>query len=105
MVYGGDIINENRIGGESIYGHTFANENFVKKHIGPCILSMANTGTRGNESQFFIYTSKAEWLDRKQVIFDQVVEGFDMLKAVDKIGSISDLTSKVVMVIDCGLLC
>ncbi|KAK2649937.1 hypothetical protein Ddye_017426 [Dipteronia dyeriana] len=49
--------------------------------------------------------STAEWLYRKQVIFGQVVEGFDMLKAVDKIGSISSLTSKVVMVIDCRVLC
>ncbi|KAK2635017.1 hypothetical protein Ddye_029809 [Dipteronia dyeriana] len=105
VVYGGDISNENRTGGESIYGPTFANENFVKKHIGPDILSMAKTGTGGNDSQFIICTSKAEWLDCKQVVFDQMVEGFDVLKVVDKIGSISDLTSKVVMVIDCGLLC
>ncbi|TXG73069.1 hypothetical protein EZV62_001648 [Acer yangbiense] len=37
---------------------------------------------------------KTEWLDRKQVIFDEVVEGFDILKAIDKIGSSSGFTSK-----------
>ncbi|KAK2653084.1 hypothetical protein Ddye_012940 [Dipteronia dyeriana] len=105
MVHGEDITNGNGTGGELIYGPTFVHENFVKKHIGPGILSMAKIGTRGNESQFFICTSKAERLNCKQVIFGQVVEGFDVLKAVDKISSISGLTTKVVMVIDSGVLC
>ncbi|KAK2645347.1 hypothetical protein Ddye_020542 [Dipteronia dyeriana] len=96
MVYGGDITNGNGTSGESIYGHIFMNENFVKKHIGPGILSMTKIGIEGNRSQFFIYTSKAEGINREQVIFSQVVQGFDVLKVVAKIGSISSLTSKVV---------
>ena len=108
MVHGGDIIHGNGTGGESIYDPSFANENFVKKHIGPGILLMAKTGKTGktgNGSQFFICTAKTEWLDRKQVVFGEVVQGFDVLKAVDNIGSITGLTSKPVMVIDCGQLC
>ncbi|KAK3207055.1 hypothetical protein Dsin_021101 [Dipteronia sinensis] len=92
-------------GGQSIYGHSFTDENFVKKHIGPDIISMAKIGTRGNGSQFFICTSKTEWLDRKQVVFGQLVEGFEVLKAIDKIGSSSGFTSKPIMVIDCSQLC
>ncbi|TXG57884.1 hypothetical protein EZV62_015713 [Acer yangbiense] len=65
---------------------------------------MAKIGTRGNGSQFFICTVKTKWLDRKRVIFGQVVEGFDVLKAADKIGFSFGLTSKPVMVIDCGQL-
>ncbi|KAK2663473.1 hypothetical protein Ddye_002047 [Dipteronia dyeriana] len=65
---------------------------------------MAKTSTRGNGSQFIICTNKAKWLDCKQVVFGEVVEGFDVLKAVDKIGSITGITSKVVKVIDCGVL-
>ncbi|TXG51464.1 hypothetical protein EZV62_023988 [Acer yangbiense] len=105
MVHGGDITQGNGTGGESIYGPSFTDENFVKKHIGPGILSMAKTSTLGNGSQFYICTTKTEWLDCKQVIFDEMVEGFDVLKAVDQIGSSSGLTSKTVMVIDCGQLC
>ncbi|KAK3221311.1 hypothetical protein Dsin_008336 [Dipteronia sinensis] len=105
MVYGGDITHGNGTGGESIYGLNFKDENLVKKHIGPNILSMAKTGKEGNESRFFICTVKTEWLDRNQVILGQVFEGFDVLKAVDKIGSSSGLTSKPIMVIDCGELC
>ncbi|KAK3204323.1 hypothetical protein Dsin_018369 [Dipteronia sinensis] len=105
MVHGGDMTHENGTGGESIYGLSFADENFVKKHICPGIMSMAKIGTRGNGSQFFICTVNTEWLDRKQVVFDQLVKGFEVLKAVDKIGSSSSFTSKSMMVIDCGQLC
>ncbi|TXG60923.1 hypothetical protein EZV62_012286 [Acer yangbiense] len=105
MVHGGDITQGNGTGGESIYGPSFADENFVKKHIGPGILSMAKTSTLGNGSQFCICTTKTEWLDRKQVVFGEMVQGFDVLKAIDQIGSSSGLPSKTVMIIHCGQLC
>ncbi|TXG67716.1 hypothetical protein EZV62_008991 [Acer yangbiense] len=41
-------------------------------------------------------------LDRKQVIFSEMVQGFDVLKAIDQIDSSSGLPSKTVMIIDCG---
>ncbi|KAK3219500.1 hypothetical protein Dsin_013470 [Dipteronia sinensis] len=50
MVHGGDITHGNGTGGESIYGLSFADDNFVKKHICPGIMSMANISTRGNGS-------------------------------------------------------
>ncbi|TXG53473.1 hypothetical protein EZV62_022642 [Acer yangbiense] len=105
MVHGGDITQGNGTSGESIYDPSFADENFVKKHIGPGILSMAKTSTLGNGSQFCICTTKTEWLDRKQVVFGEMVEGFDVLKAIDQIGSSSGLPSKTVMIIDCSQLC
>ncbi|TXG73088.1 hypothetical protein EZV62_001667 [Acer yangbiense] len=105
MVHGGDITQGNGTDGESIYGPSFANKNFVKKHISPGILSMAKTSTLGNGSQFCICTTKTEWPDRKQVVFGEMVEGFEVLKAVDQIGSSSGLTYKTVMAIDCGQLC
>ncbi|KAK2659914.1 hypothetical protein Ddye_006447 [Dipteronia dyeriana] len=45
VVHGGDITQGNGTGGESIYGPNFADENFLKKHIGTGILSMAKTST------------------------------------------------------------
>ncbi|KAK3198436.1 hypothetical protein Dsin_021851 [Dipteronia sinensis] len=101
----GDITHGNGTGGESIYGPSFTYENFMKKHIGPGIMSMAKIGTRGNWSLFFICTAKTKWLDHKQVFFSQLVKGFEVLKTVNKIGSSSGFTSKPVMVIDCSQLC
>ncbi|KAK3230081.1 hypothetical protein Dsin_001962 [Dipteronia sinensis] len=86
---GGDITEGNGLGGESIYNDSFTDENLVNKHTGPRILSMANTGPGINGSQFLICTTKAEWLDGTHVIFGQVVEGFDVIKAVQKVGSLS----------------
>ncbi|KAK3204600.1 hypothetical protein Dsin_018646 [Dipteronia sinensis] len=63
---------------------------------------MANTGPGTNSSQFLICTAKAEWLDGTNVVFGQVVKGFDVMKAVQKVGSLSSLTSEPVMIANCG---
>ncbi|KAM7121764.1 peptidyl-prolyl cis-trans isomerase A-like [Molossus nigricans] len=103
MCQGGDFTHHNGTGGRSIYGKKFDDENFILKHMGPGILSMANAGPNTNGSQFFMCTDKNEWLDGKHVVFGQVKDSMDIVTVLESCGSRNGKTSKIT-VADCGQL-
>lgn len=104
MCQGGDFTAGNGTGGESIYGEKFADENFKHKHTGEGFLSMANAGSNTNGSQFFLTTIPTPWLDGKHVVFGKVVEGMDVVKKIEGVGSQSGATRQPVKIEDSGQL-
>ena len=104
MAQGGDFTMGNGTGGESIYGNKFNDENFTIKHTKPYLLSMANSGANTNGSQFFITFKSTPWLDGRHVVYGEVIEGSDIVDALEKLGSNSGATSKTAIIADSGIL-
>ena len=84
MLQGGDPLGTGT-GGQSIWGKPFPDEfsealRFDK--VG--LLAMANSGPTTNGSQFFITTSKPNWLNDKHTIFGKIVVGYDNVVKIEK---------------------
>ena len=65
---------------------------------------MANAGANTNGSQFFVTTVVTSWLDGKHVVFGEVVEGQELVDAVEKLGSQSGTPKAKITIASSGIV-
>ncbi len=78
-------------------GYNFADEiDKTLKHTERGILSMANAGRNTNGSQFFLCFIPCDWLDGKHAVFGKTISGFEVIDALEAVGTPSGRTKETV---------
>lgn len=104
VIQGGDYERGDGAGGSSIYGRYFEDENFELKHNEPGLLSMANCGPNTNGSQFFITLDYTPHLDGKHVVFGKVIKGMNVVRELEKYGTIEGKPKDRIKIVNCGVV-
>lgn len=55
-------------------------------------------------ARFLLTAVATPWLDGKHVVFGRVIEGLDVVKAIEKLGTPNGKTAKRIEIVDCGQL-
>ena len=105
MIQGGDITHHDGTGGGTIYGHDIVDESLSILLNRKYLLASANKGYRdSNTSQFFITTVKTQWLNGKHVVFGVVVDGEDVVKRIETLGTNGGKPKRKITSMDSGVL-
>ncbi|XP_066377193.1 peptidyl-prolyl cis-trans isomerase CYP19-4-like [Miscanthus floridulus] len=109
MIQGGDFVNHNGTGCDTIYGKdVFPDENFKLNHAEPGTISMANYGKDTNGCQFAITAVEGSKLPKKldgvHVVFGKVVSGMDVVQKIEAQGQPSGVPKAKVLIADSGEL-
>jgi len=108
VAQGGDILFGNGTGGESVHGKKFKDDpaGLKAKFDRRGVVAMGNTGKNSNTSQFFFALAPQPKLNGKHVAFGEIVEGWDVLDAIEATatGRDDERPDPSVVVADCGVL-
>ncbi|ETW82933.1 hypothetical protein HETIRDRAFT_316187 [Heterobasidion irregulare TC 32-1] len=106
MIQGGDFTKRNGMGGESIYGGQFADEDLTRPLDAEALLCMANKGPDTNGSQFFITLRDCPHLNGKHVVFGKIIRGYaDVVKKIAEVPvDAKDRPTVPVTISNCGEL-
>lgn len=101
---GGDVLMEEGCGTFSSFGTKFfEDESFLIKHR-TGVISMANSGTNTNGSQFFVTLKDCSHLNGRNVAFGAVSEGMDILLQLGRTLCFSGKPVIPIVVSDCGIV-
>jgi len=105
VVQMGDITKGDGTGGMSIYGKSFADEEFILSHRSPGWVAMANSGADSNNSQFYITLTKARWLDSRHLVFGKVIRGMDVINILGEVptADANGTPKKLITITDSGV--
>lgn len=70
------------------------------RHNKAGILSMANSGTNSNGSQFFVTVEPTPWLDNKHTVFGEVVQGYEVVAAINTTAGTASGVPKVTVTLE-----
>ncbi|GMH12446.1 hypothetical protein Nepgr_014287 [Nepenthes gracilis] len=102
LAQGGDFLRQQGSAGESIYGEKFPDELPKLKHDERGLLSMS-VSDRDTCGSIFSLTFKADHsLDRKNVVFGKLVQGYEVLKKIEDAGDEEGRPIVTVKIINCG---
>ena len=102
LIQGGDFEKGDGTGGKSIYGKTFADENFNISHSTRGLVSMANSNMiNTNGSQFFISFNENPAFNQDKVAFGIVQKGFQFLDTLENFPCINEKPCQIIKIVDC----
>ncbi|XP_050298898.1 probable inactive peptidyl-prolyl cis-trans isomerase-like 6 [Anthonomus grandis grandis] len=90
-------------GGHNIDPIIMPCENYVVPHNRRGVLSMCNNGRhKDNSTQFFITLASAPWMDYRYVGFGQLIQGENILKALEEVSTYYQAPLKNIRIVKCG---
>lgn len=104
VVQGGDILHKDGRGNLSIFGYPFMDESFqgkAGKHLSGTV-ALSNSGPNANGSQFFFNLTRSRHLDNRFVVIGQVVEGWNTIQSLSRMGSRNGTPVQPVWIAECG---